>query len=97
MREKKTEGVVHITNLFEKYKKTLRAPQKSVVEAFKKATEEVVGIELDSRHLSYSPPTKTLSLTISGPIKTEVLLRKKELLTHVEKNLGKKNTPTTIL
>lgn len=97
MRERKKEGVVHITNLFEKYKKTLRAPQKSVIDAFKKAAEEVVGVELKTHHTSYSPHTKTLSLSVSGPVKTEILLRKKEILTHIEKNLGRKNTPTTIL
>lgn len=97
MRKKKNKGVVHITNLFEKYKKNLVAPQKTVIDAFQKATQEVVGIELKTHHLSYSPHTKTLSLSVSGTIKTEIFLRKKEVLTHIEKNLGKKNTPTTIL
>ena len=88
---------MHITNLFEKYKKTLKAPQKTVIDAFKKAAQEVVGFEIKPQHLSYSPQTKTITLSISGLQKSEILLKKKEILTRVEKIIGKRNSPTTIL
>jgi hypothetical protein len=86
-----------ISDLFEVYKKRLRAPQGSVIEASVEVIHDVLGITIDKKHISYMPHSRTLTIKTSGMIKTEVNLKKDEILTHLKGRLGPQNAPTTIL
>lgn len=88
--------MVKVGGLFEKYKKTLIAPQKTVIEAFCDVVEDLFEIKIPREKVKYSPSSKTLVLN-SGVIKSEVLLHKKEILTHMKGRLGEKNAPKDIL
>ncbi len=79
------------------YKKRLRAPQGSVIEAVREVIEDVTGIALTKDMFEYSPHTKILRITARGAIKSEVLLHKDEILTHMKGRLGAQSAPTTIL
>lgn len=87
----------HITSLFDKYKKTLKAPQKVVVETFIEVVEDLVGVTVRTESVRYSVATKTLSVQVSGPLKTEIKLREKEILTHIRGRLGAGSAPVTIV
>lgn len=91
------EGIKKINNLFEKYKKSLRAPQATVVKEFQGVVYELFGSEVGKHQCSYTPHSRTLVLTIGGPLKTEILLRKKEILTRLKEELGEKSSPKQIL
>lgn len=91
------EGIKKINNLFDKYKKTLRAPQATVVKEFQGVVYELFGSEVNAHQCSYTPQSKTLVLTIGGPLKTEILLRKKEVLLRLKNELGEKSAPKQIL
>lgn len=86
-----------IGELFEKYQRSLIAPQKTVIKTFIEVVYEVLEFEVAYDSVSYTPHTKTLSLRSKGPLKSEVMLHKDEILTHMKGRLGPKNAPTTIL
>ena len=91
------EGIKPLGSLFEKYKNQLRAPQGSVVSAFCEVVEDLYGYSIGKDKVMYSVRSRTLSLRISGPLKTEIQLKKKEILTHLKGRLGEKSAPTNIL
>jgi hypothetical protein len=91
------QGIIKVANLFEKYKKTLRAPQKTVVVNFVVAVEDVLGKVLREDQCTYSPKSKTLSVHASGMLKTEIQLNKGRLIAEMRKALGEKSAPTDIL
>ncbi|MEX0918283.1 MAG: hypothetical protein WDZ93_03970 [Candidatus Paceibacterota bacterium] len=86
-----------VSDLFEKYRKTLIAPQRTVIITFIEVVDEVIGIKLDQKAVRYAPASRTLSVTAGGPLKSELRLHKDELIAHMKGRLGEKNAPTTIL
>ncbi|MFT7507151.1 MAG: hypothetical protein ACI92I_000290 [Acidimicrobiales bacterium] len=88
--------VKKIGDLFEKYKRTLRAPQGIIVDAFIEVVGDLVGIEIPKERISYSVHNKTLTTQISGPLKTEILLKKEEILMHMKGRIGEQSVPKEI-
>ncbi len=95
--KKRGNGIVKVSNLFSKYKNLLRAPQGSVITAFIEVVEDIFHTTLKKEHCSYSPQTKTLSVKVSGMIKTEIILKKKNILQGMAEKLGDTNIPKEIL
>ncbi len=91
------EGIKHLGSLFDKYKNQLRAPQGSVISAFCEVVEDLYGFSVPKTGVTYSVRNRTLSLRVSGPLKTEIQLKKKEILNHLKGRLGEKSAPTNIL
>ena len=89
--------VKKVGDLFDKYKRTLRAPQGVVTDAFIEVVADLVGIEIPKEHISYSVHSKTLTMRISGPLKSEIFLRKKEILTHMKGRIGEQSVPKILL
>lgn len=89
--------ITKLSALFEKYKQTLRAPQGTVVDCFCEVVQDLVGVSVNKNDVSYSVHTQTLSLRVRGPLKSEIKLRKKEILTHMKGRLGAKSAPVEIL
>ncbi|OGG61561.1 hypothetical protein A3C87_02855 [Candidatus Kaiserbacteria bacterium RIFCSPHIGHO2_02_FULL_49_34] len=75
----------------------LIAPQKSVIEAFCVSVEEVLGMKLDPRFVSYVPSSKTLHLNATGMFKQEIKMRQDEILSNLKETIGAKNVPKLIL
>lgn len=95
---KKQRGEIRrVGDLFEKYRRTLIAPQRTVIVTFCEVVEEVVGYKLDPKKVKYAPHTKTLSLIGGGPLRSELHMRREELLAHMKGRLGEKNSPAAIL
>lgn len=86
-----------ISALFEVYKKRLRAPQASVVNATIDVIEDLLGVKLTPDLFSYSPTSRILRINARGAMKSEIFLRKEEILTHLTGRLGSQSAPTTIL
>lgn len=89
--------IVKLGDLFEKYRKNLKAPQGTVIESFCEVVEDVLCITIKKEKVKYSPSTKTVSLVIGGALKSEIQLHKKEILNHLKGRLGEKSAPTEIL
>lgn len=91
------EGIKKASDLFEKYKKILRAPQGSVITAFCEVVEDLYGWHIDKDKVSYSVGSKTISVAVSGPMKTELHLHQEEILAHIKARLGEQSSPTVII
>lgn len=96
MKKQRGGEVKKVSDLFEKYKRTLQAPQGVVTSVFIDVVNDLIGIEIPKERLTYSVHNKTLTLQISGPLKTEILLKKKEILTHMKGRLGGASVPKEI-
>lgn len=95
--KKRGTGIVKMSDLFKKYKDTLKAPQGAVVTAFLEVIKEMFGVTLKKEHCAYRVASQTLTLTASGMLKTEILLKKKIILIKMSEKLGEKSTPKEIL
>jgi len=93
----KKNGTVKINQLFETYKKRLQAPQKTVIKTLQEIIRDLLGFEIEKDHCSYNVFNKTLTLNISGTKKTEILIRKEEILNHLKGRLGQKSAPKEII
>lgn len=87
----------HLSELFEVYKKRLRAPQRSVTKEAQKVIEEVTGIKVLETQCRYDPKSRVLTLLLPGVAKQEVLLQAPKVLTVLEKRLGVHSTPHSLL
>jgi len=97
MARKRSGDITRIGDLFDVYKKKLRAPQGSVCKEAREVIMDLTGVELTERDLSYRVGSRTLSIHKTGPLKQELMLRKDEILTHLTGRLGEAGAPTDIL
>ncbi len=99
MEERKKRGgeVKKLSDLFKVYSTRFAPPQKSVIKAAVEVIGDLFPITVKESDCAYTPSSQILKLNIRGPIKTEVLLRKKEILIHLQGRLGVKNAPKEIL
>ncbi len=91
------EGIKKASDLFDKYKKILKAPQGSVISAFCEVVDDLYGWHIDKEKVSYSVASKTLSVAVSGPMKTELQLHQTEILAHLKARLGDQSCPKVII
>ncbi|MCA9361583.1 hypothetical protein KC845_03440 [Candidatus Kaiserbacteria bacterium] len=94
--ERKEGKISSVSSLFEKYKKILKAPQSTVVQATVDIIEDLFSIRVDSKNIKYNTNSRSLQINVSGPLKSEILLRKKELLNHLTGRLGVESAPKEI-
>lgn len=94
---KKERKLNAINTLFDKYKRTLRAPQGIVVEAFIEVVNDLIGLQIPKERITYTVGQKTLSLRVSGPLKTEIKLHEADILNHLKGRLGSQSAPVRIL
>ncbi len=99
MRHKKSgDGAPRkISDLFAVYRKRLRAPQGSVIGAACEVIEDLTGIVVRKEACTYSPHGRILRIAIPGPKKSEIMMRREEILTHLKGRLGQEGAPTQIL
>ena len=90
-------GIKKIETLLEKYQKNLRAPEGSVIAAFQSVVQDTLGIPLKKEHIRYTVSTKTVSVTVTGPEKSEILFHKEKLLKACTNLLGEKSAPRHIV
>lgn len=94
---KKQKNIQHISNLFLVYKQRLKAPEQSVITEVVGVVKDVTGISISKSNCRYNTHTRTVSLQTSGMVKDQIRFHTPEILTVLEKRLGKQNTPHSIL
>ncbi len=82
-----------VSSLFDKYKKTLIAPQGTVIKEFLDLLEDMFAVKVEKGRVSYNPSTKVLMINGLGPLRSEVRMREGEVLAHLKGRLGEKNAP----
>lgn len=89
--------IIKLSTLFEKYAKTLKAPQGIVVDCFREVIEELMQYPIAKEKITYVVYSKTLKINAPGPIKSEIQLRKKEIIAHMKGRIGEQSAPKEIL
>lgn len=97
MRKQGRGGITKIADLFAVYKLRLKAPQGAVVKAFSEVVLDLLNIQVKDGWCSYSVTSRMLYISSTGPFKSEILMHKKEILTHLKGRLGEKSAPNDIL
>jgi len=87
----------HLSDLFEKYKKNLKAPQASVERIVLRVIKEQLSISLEPTQITYNPPTRTVVIKAPSIIKTEITKHRAVVLTALQTELGVQNAPTELL
>ena len=87
----------HIGDLFEKYKKNLKAPQASVIKQVTKVIGEVTNLPVTEKYVQYTVSTKTVHISAPSILKQEILLQKTEILKQLRMELGEQSAPKTII
>ena len=96
MKKKRGQGIVKVSDLFLKYKSILKAPQGTVITACIESVSEIFGHTLSKSQCRYNIHTKTLTITVSGILKSEIILRKREILQKMIEKLGTESAPKDI-
>lgn len=95
---KKVHGeIVAVRDLFEKYHKTLQAPQKTVELEAIRVIGELVHITLKEHQVIYTPNSRILAIKVPSIIKQEVMLKRDDVLLELKQRMGGKNAPQTLL
>lgn len=90
---KKDAHLKPISGLFSKYTTTLKPPQKVVVTATIEVVEDLFGVTLKSESLRYNSASRLLNIAATSTLKSEILLKKEEILTHLRGRLGPQGAP----
>ncbi len=94
---KRRGEIIAVRDLFEKYRKTLQAPQKTVeVEAIR-VIGELTKLTLKEDQIEYVVNSRVLSIKAPGLFKQEIKLQQNAILAELKKRLGAKSSPQSIL
>lgn len=94
---KRRGEIVAVKDLFEKYRKTLQAPQKTVEMEALRVIGEITGLQLKEEQLKYTVSSRVLTIKAPSLLRQEVALKQPQILVELKKRLGAKNAPQTIL
>ena len=88
--------IIKVSDLFEKYKKVLRAPQSSVIKEVIEVISDLTGVTLSPKYIKYAVHSKTISITAPAILKQEIKLHQAEILIHLKARLGENSVPKMI-
>lgn len=94
---KRRGEIVAVKDLFEKYRKTLQAPQKTVEIEAVRVIGEITNLKLREDQVEYTVATRVLAVKASSLIKQEIKIKNNLILDELKKRLGGKSSPLTIL
>jgi hypothetical protein len=89
--------ITKLSSLFEKYTKLLKAPQGVVVDAFREVVQDVLNLDIPKEKITYTVRSRTLSVAVFGPRKSEIQLHKREIISHLKGRLGEQSAPLEII
>jgi hypothetical protein len=88
--------LIKVGDLFEKYKKSLKAPESTVVKEVVEVIADLTGVTLERRYLKYSVVHKTISITAPSILKQEIKLHQTEIILHLKARLGERQAPKVL-
>lgn len=91
------QGIKKLSTLFDKYKNTLIAPERSVKNTFIEIVEDLYGWNIPEHYINFNSKSKIVSIKTSGTLMSEIKFHKKEILDHLKGRLGEKSAPKDIV
>jgi len=89
--------LIRVGSLFEKYRKTIIAPQASVIQVVIEVVSDVCNLNLKPSQVKYQVASKTIVIQAPAIIKHEISRHSEDILNHCRGRLGVKNSPKVIL
>lgn len=86
-----------IGDLFERYKKNLKAPQATVEKVCIEVIKKECGFDIDMKQLEYTVSTRTMYLRVPSLLSSELKLHRQQILNELKKRLGENGSPKVIL
>lgn len=86
-----------LSDLFEKYRTRIKAPQATVEKECIQVVLEVTGFNLSLNQVTYTVSTRTISLKVPSILKTELKFHYAAILQILETRLGVDGSPKVIL
>ncbi len=96
MRKKGSGETVKISKLLSHYKDRFSAPESVVLDTLSEVLTDL-GFSVPKNTSSYSPTTKIITIKNSGMLRSEILIQKKVILTHLRGRLGERSAPKDII
>jgi hypothetical protein len=87
---KRRGELIKVGSLFDKYKHILEPPQSIVIKEVVSVVNNVCGVVLTDKYITYSVHNKTIAITAPSIVKQEILRKKDTILIHLKGRLGKK-------
>jgi hypothetical protein len=97
MKKSPTNNEQQLGNLLARYKDHFKPPQASVVKECLEVIQDVTGIVLEQKHLTYMVSNKTLTVQTSSLIRSELKTKHQVITKELEKRLGAHNAPKVII
>jgi cell division protein FtsI/penicillin-binding protein 2 len=98
MKRKGSSGeMTALDALLHRYRTVLKAPEKTVVAALVDVIKDLYGFDVEPKVFRYKPETRVVTIHASGVLKSEIMLHKREILTHLKGRLGVEKSPKDIL
>ena len=89
--------LIKLGALFEKYTRTLRAPQKTVEKAACEVISSITNLSIAVEQIKYTVSTQTLYISAPALIKSELKMRQGEILQTLKERLGAEGSPKQLL
>ena len=86
----------HLGSLFERYQKILVPPQASVEKRVAEIITASTPLTITPEQVSYSVPSKTISLKVPSVLKSELFHYRESILKQLETEMGVKHCPKVI-
>lgn len=84
MRSKELRSIGALLERF----KNLRPPQAAVVDVFCAAAQAACGVPVPKKAVRYTVATRTIGIIAAGPLKSEIALKRGEILAACVRELG---------
>ncbi len=97
MKKSPTSNEQQLGNLLARYKNHFKPPQASVVKECLEVIQDVCGIILEQKHLTYTVSNKTLTVQTSSLVRSELKTNHQAITKELEKRLGAHNAPKVII
>lgn len=85
--------IIKVADLFDKYKKVLKAPQSSVIKEVIEVISDITGVTLSPKFIKYTVHSRTVSITAPAVVKQEIKLHQDEIIIHLTARLGEQSVP----
>ncbi|KXJ98184.1 MAG: hypothetical protein UZ19_OD1000783 [Parcubacteria bacterium OLB19] len=94
---KRRGEIIAVRDLFDKYRKTLQAPQKTVEVESIRVIGELTNLKLNEDQVDYTVVSRTLNIKAPSLIKQEIKFHHEAILLELKNRLGVKSAPQCIL
>lgn len=94
---KRHRELVKASDLFAKYRDSIKAPQQSVITEVVAVIYEVTGFEIRPHQCSYTVATRTISLQIPSLMKQELKTHHEAIMVRLRERLGDRSVPLVVL